>query len=197
MANKLKKIISNVALIFICILISYMSCYKFLDNVILSISMSSNIFVVARIILALALFIFIKFIINKKVNSKYIDLLFCLYFILILMLTLFKNDNGWTGNINLNLLEVFKDIKSSSNGLILLVGNICMYIPIGIYIEYRFFNKKSTLKIGLFLIYIFLIELIQHIFKKGVFDIDDIILNSIGFLIGVFLVKGIKKLKNK
>lgn len=197
MADKLKKIISNVALIFICILISYMSCYKFSDNVILSISMSSNIFVAARIILALALFIFIKFIINKKVNSKYIDLLFCLYFILILMLTLFKNDNGWTGNINLNLLEVFKDIKSSSNGLILLVGNICMYIPIGIYIEYRFFNKKSTLKIGLFLIYIFLIELIQHIFKKGVFDIDDIILNSIGFLIGVFLVKGIKKLKNK
>ena len=197
MADKLKKIISNVALIFICILISYMSCYKFLDNVILSISMSSNIFVAARIILALALFIFIKFIINKKVNSKYIDLLFCLYFILILMLTLFKNDNGWTGNINLNLLEVFKDIKSSSNGLILLVGNICMYIPIGIYIEYRFFNKKSTLKIGLFLIYIFLIELIQHIFKKGVFDIDDIILNLIGFLIGVFLVKGIKKLKNK
>lgn len=197
MANKLKKIISNVALIFICILISYMSCYKFLDNVIFSISMSSNIFVATRIILALALFIFIKFIINKKVNSKYIDLLFCLYFILILMLTLFKNDNGWTGNINLNPLEVFKDIKSSSNGLILLVGNICMYIPIGIYIEYRFFNKKSTLKIGLFLIYIFLIELIQHIFKKGVFDIDDIILNLIGFLIGVFLVKGIKKLKNK
>ena len=197
MANKLKKIISYVALIFICILISYMSCYKFLDYVILSISMSSNIFVAARIILALALFIFIKFIINKKVNSKYIDLLFCLYFILILMLTLFKNDNGWTGNINLNLLEVFKDIKSSSNGLILLVGNICMYIPIGIYIEYRFFNKKNTLKIGLFLIYIFLIELIQHIFKKGVFDIDDIILNLIGFLIGVFLVKGIKKLKNK
>ena len=113
------------------------------------------------------------------------------------MLTLFKNDNGWTGNINLNLLEVFKVIKSSSNGLILLVGNICMYIPIGIYIEYRFFNKKNTLKIGLFLIYIFLIELIQHIFKKGVFDIDDIILNLIGFLIGVFLVKGIKKLKNK
>ena len=197
MANKLKKIISYVALIFICILISYMSCYKFLDYVILSISMSSNIFVAARIILALALFIFIKFIINKKVNSKYIDLLFCLYFILILMLTLFKNDNGWTGNINLNLLEVFKDIKSSSNGLILLVGNICMYIPIGIYIEYRFFNKKNTLKIGLFLIYIFLIELIQHIFKKGVFDIDDIILNLIGFLIGVFLVKGIKILKNK
>lgn len=197
MADKLKKIISNVALIFICILIFYMSCYKFLDNVILSISMSSNIFVAARIILALALFIFIKFIINKKVNSKYIDLLFCLYFILILMLTLFKNDNGWTGNINLNPLEVFKDIKSSSNGLILLVGNICMYIPIGIYIEYRFFNKKSTLKIGLFLIYIFLIELIQNIFKKGVFDIDDIILNLIGFLIGVFLVKEIKKLKNK
>lgn len=159
--------------------------------------MYSNIFVAARIILALALFIFIKFIINKKVNSKYIDLLFCLYFILILMLTLFKNDNGWTGNINLNPLEVFKDIKSSSNGLILLVGNICMYIPIGIYIEYRFFNKKSTLKIGLFLIYIFLIELIQNIFKKGVFDIDDIILNLIGFLIGVFLVKEIKKLKNK
>ena len=197
MADKLKKIISNVALIFICILISYMSCYKFLDNLILSISMSSNIFVATRIILALALFIFIKFIINKKVNSKYIDLLFCLYFILILMLTLFKNDNGWTGNINLNPLEVFKDIKSSSNGLILLVGNICMYIPIGIYIEYRFFNKKNTLKIGLFLIYIFLIELIQHIFKKGVFDIDDIISNLIGFLIGVFLVKGIKKLKNK
>ena len=197
MANKLKKIISNVALIFICILISYMSCYKFLDNVIFSISMSSNIFVATRIILALAFFIFIKFIINKKVNSKYIDLLFCLYFILILMLTLFKNDNGWTGNINLNPLEVFKDIKSSSNGLILLVGNICMYIPIGIYIEYRFFNKKNTLKIGLFLIYIFLIELIQHILKKGVFDIDDIILNLIGFLIGVFLVKGIKKLKNK
>jgi len=41
------------------------------------------------------------------------------------------------------------------------------------------------------------IEIFQYMTRLGSFDIDDIILNLIGFLIGVFLVKGIKKLKNK
>lgn len=195
MYNILKKVIGNVILAFISILLSYILCYKLIDDILVSITISKNIFIGTRIILALALFIFIKCIIDKKINTKSIDLLFCLYFIFIITSTLFKSNSGWTGNINLNPLTIFQDIKSSSNAINLLLGNICIYIPIGIYIEHKFLNKNVVLKIVLFVIYIFVVEVIQHISKIGVFDINDILLNLSGFLIGIYFQKGIRKIR--
>ena len=61
-----------------------------------------------------------------------------------------------------------------------LLGNIVIFVPLGVYIT--LFNKnkviwKNTLLIMMVSI---LAEIIQVIFKFGIGDIDDIILNSMG-----------------
>ena len=66
----------------------------------------------------------------------------------------------------------------------MLIGNILMFIPLGIFL----FVKKITIKkIFLYAILIpLIIELIQPIIGRS-FDIDDLILNFLGIIIGYFI----------
>lgn len=70
-----------------------------------------------------------------------------------------------------------------------LVGNIVIFVPLGVYITSFTKNKgvwKNTLLIMLVSI---LVEIIQVIFRFGIGDIDDIILNSIGGSVGVLIYR--------
>ncbi|SFS40775.1 VanZ like family protein [Paenibacillus sp. 453mf] len=58
-----------------------------------------------------------------------------------------------------------------------------------------FIPKLTKLEYLIFAVMIFLVEIIQLLTRTGFFDIDDIILNLIGFLIGVSIMK--LKLVNK
>jgi len=61
-----------------------------------------------------------------------------------------------------------------------------------------FTKNKIFNSLQVFLYTSLFIELIQFIFKRGVFDIDDIILNTIGGFIGVYLTyKFLSKAKNQ
>ena len=71
-----------------------------------------------------------------------------------------------------------------------LVGNLILFLPMGIYLP--FFIKKIN-KMGIYSIYIiiliFLVEIIQLLTRRGIFDIDDLILNLSGALIGYVIWK--------
>ena len=67
-----------------------------------------------------------------------------------------------------------------------LLGNILLFIPLGIFI--RFINCKLIYILIFIIIFIVNLELIQYIYKTGVFDIIDIILNIIGVFIGICLI---------
>ena len=71
-----------------------------------------------------------------------------------------------------------------------LAGNLILFLPMGIYLP--FFIKKIN-KIGIYSIYIiiviFLVEIIQLLTRRGIFDIDDLILNMSGALIGYVIWK--------
>jgi len=69
------------------------------------------------------------------------------------------------------------------------LGNILIFMPIGLLypiaftpIEQRIF---STIMFGVALS--FLVELSQLVFSKGYFDLDDILLNTLGTVIGFIL----------
>ncbi|MFC7684986.1 VanZ family protein [Ureibacillus sp. GCM10028918] len=66
-----------------------------------------------------------------------------------------------------------------------LVGNLFMFLPIGIYLPFFInrINKISTFNIFM-IILLFFIEAIQLVTRRGSFDIDDFILNMLGALIG-------------
>ncbi|MNP09690.1 VanZ like family protein [compost metagenome] len=72
-------------------------------------------------------------------------------------------------------------------------GNILMFIPAGIYVTLH--NAKKTISHNLLFIVIIslFIEIVQFIFTLGATDIDDIILNMFGGLIGIVIFKALNK----
>ncbi len=78
-----------------------------------------------------------------------------------------------------------------------LIGNVALFIPFGVFV---FLLISRSIRVGLFVGFgsSLLLELIQLLFSLGSFDIDDILLNSIGTFIGVVIgiisITGLKKL---
>lgn len=67
-----------------------------------------------------------------------------------------------------------------------ILGNILMFIPYG-FIGWLFpkYNGLKTLLIY-FLSFLIVIEALQYFTRLGIFDIDDIILNTFGVVIGFY-----------
>ncbi|WP_409299714.1 VanZ family protein [Peribacillus sp. SCS-155] len=72
-----------------------------------------------------------------------------------------------------------------------LLGNVLAFMPLGFFLQLLFFKKKSIFRIFVIsFITSSLVECIQYYFRIGGFDVDDILLNSIGGMFGsiVFLL---------
>lgn len=71
-----------------------------------------------------------------------------------------------------------------------LLGNLIMFLPMGIYLPY--YIKKIN-KVGRFtfsmIILLFVIEVTQLVTRRGSFDIDDFILNIVGAWIGFIILE--------
>jgi glycopeptide antibiotics resistance protein len=68
-----------------------------------------------------------------------------------------------------------------------LIGNIVLFMPLGFIIPLLYSKMKSFQKVFLLSFFSTVgIEVTQHIFKIGGFDVDDILLNTIGGLLGYF-----------
>lgn len=70
-----------------------------------------------------------------------------------------------------------------------LLGNIVIFVPLGVYVT--LFNKnkgvwKNTL---LIIITSTLVEIVQFILKRGIGDVDDIILNGMGGFVGILICR--------
>lgn len=69
-----------------------------------------------------------------------------------------------------------------------LAGNILAFIPFGIFSPVFLKNRSKWLKsIFLGLLFIIIIEFIQVVTRVGCYDVDDIILNMLGIIIGFFI----------
>ena len=69
------------------------------------------------------------------------------------------------------------------------MGNIAIFIPLGIYIP-LLINKKSIFTNSAIVALISLcVEIVQYILAIGTADVDDIILNTIGGLLGILIFK--------
>lgn len=65
-----------------------------------------------------------------------------------------------------------------------LLGNIILLVPIGFLLP--FFNNRKSWKKTLVIAFAsgFTIEILQTVLRIGIFDIDDVILNALGVMIG-------------
>ena len=85
-------------------------------------------------------------------------------------------------NINLNLLELFNFETTNLSQTIL---NLILFIPIGYWLKHL--KISSVLLISLLLITS--IELLQFVSHRGIFDVVDILINTIGIMIGYIIFK--------
>ena len=85
------------------------------------------------------------------------------------------------------------DHYSSETIFINLTANIITFVPLGFFTSLFFKKlKKLTPMLLTSIIIITIIELGQFILRVGVLDIDDIILNTIGCIIGFIFYKRLK-----
>ena len=75
------------------------------------------------------------------------------------------------------------DRFNTSIWVVNIFGNIGVFVPFGILLP-LLFGGKIKKSISIFMIGLFSLESLQFITRRGSFDIDDIILNSLGFLFG-------------
>lgn len=147
-----------------------------------------------------------------KKFEKVIFVIYLMLFILFIMLkfdgsfhylynirySIMENKKYGLANISLiplktikNYLKVLPEFYAIKN----LLGNIIPFIPFGYFIPIYIYKYKKSFfcVIFSFILLCITIETIQYIFSIGFFDIDDIILNLIGLILGYLIFKIIKK----
>ena len=101
-------------------------------------------------------------------------------------LEVFSGDRYLSRTIN---LIPFNDIIQGNYNKLDLFGNIILFIPLGIYISILL-DKDKTLKNMLIILIVSLVfESCQYIFGIGATDITDIITNTFGGVIGIYVYK--------
>ena len=110
-----------------------------------------------------------------------------------------------TGPANLLPFKTILPYLYGEKGLMIgginLVGNIVLLVPIGFLFPFVYRNLTWKKSLALAVAAGLLIEGMQAAFRVGIFDIDDIILNGLGVMIGYWaftiLAKGVQSMKSK
>lgn len=139
---------------------------------------------------------------KRKFTLKEIILGFALvgYITMVLGVTLMGRGDHFKGAVNFHFFSSYRDAWNSF-GLMAwqqLILNILMFLPLGILlplINPKFQRLKNTMTIALALT--IFIELVQLISGRGVFELDDMVNNFLGALIGYGIVMSILAILNK
>lgn len=100
--------------------------------------------------------------------------------------------------INLLPFVYMVDYEIMSEAILNFVGNTLMFVPVGIVypiVYKRLDTHKKVIAAGVG--FSLAIEILQLPFYDRVSDIDDLILNSLGYVLGYLIYLGIKRIKNR
>lgn len=139
-----------------------------------------------------------QIIINKEkitFYKEFYDLLTIIY-VLLLYQMLLSTENASSG---INIIP-FREITRYEIGSTLffynVIGNIALFIPFGYFMSDKLKAKKTTHIIIISTIISLTAELIQYKIGRA-FDIDDVLLNVTGAIIGYFGYTTIQQIKHK
>ena len=166
----------------------------------------------------LGTFLLSKYLKNNNLMKIYLYVIFILYIITLIQLTLFDSDYGRVGlnffnwsienfesYLRNNNLIPFKTIieyviRQDRVAIINLLGNLIAFAPMGFFLPLLFKKQNKLQNFILTNITIILtIEVLQFLSLSGSFDIDDLILNLLGALLiyGLYKIKKINKVIHK
>ncbi|MCI8886457.1 MAG: VanZ family protein [Hungatella sp.] len=145
---------------------------------------------------------------NTTRNQKFGWVLFVMYLIALTYFMFFAEAMGRTGNTQAGYaynLELFKEIRRFyvyrhqlgwKAVTLNLGGNVVGFMPFGFFlpiVSRRGRKWYNALLLGFFLS--LCIEITQLVFKVGSFDVDDLLLNTIGGILGFCCYKIVQKVR--
>ena len=152
------------------------------------------LFVVILIVIRIA-----KVIINKEkfvFHKDFYTLVFILY-MLALYYLLLSTENAFAYGTNFIPFKEMTRYAMGSKGFFYnVIGNIILFIPFGFFVSHYIQAKKTHQITIIAFITSLTAELIQYKIGRA-FDVDDIILNIVGAIIGFLFFIGVKTIENK
>lgn len=155
------------------------------------------------LILVLILAIILKIIIsyyNKKIGNIYNEIkifIYIIYVFLLFVIVTSRDYQSYSNNFT-PFKEILRYNFMSRSFFVNVIGNIAIFIPFGYLISdtINIFTKKKNYLLNLFVIFFISlsIEIVQTFIGRS-FDVDDILLNIVGGLIGILIFKIIDLIK--
>lgn len=132
-----------------------------------------------------------KFVLHKEL----IYLISIIYILCLFHVVTFQDNNYGISNF-VPFKEIFRYDFGTPKFMKNIVGNIMLFIPYGFIASYLIKNKKFSTITILTIIVSLTIETVQYYIGR-VFDIDDVILNLTGGIIGFLIYVGIDAIRSK
>lgn len=132
---------------------------------------------------------------KKKVLKLSQIIIFIYYVILLFNMALFARYNSIDSYNLIPFKSIIEIIKNGSiySIIINIFGNLLVFVPLEYFLIELFKVKKIFINLVISFGIILLVEIIQFVFKVGVFDIDDLILCTLGMNVYYLIYKSIKK----
>ena len=130
-----------------------------------------------------------------QLHKEIIYLISIIYILCLFHVVTFQDTNFGASNY-IPFKEIFRYSIGSPKFMKNVVGNIMLFIPYGFLASYLLNNKKFSIITILTIIVSTTIEVVQYYIGR-VFDIDDIILNLIGGIVGFLIFIGLDAIRNK
>ncbi|AZA80586.1 teicoplanin resistance protein VanZ [Chryseobacterium lactis] len=119
--------------------------------------------------------------------------LFLLYLMFLGMGRFQYEDNLITVEPVFSTIKFIQGTHEWKNIVMIVLGNVIMFIPFGFlgWVFPKFKNLKTLL--FTFISAIVIVEALQYFTRMGIFEVDDILLNTFGVYLGWLLCKGVEK----
>lgn len=127
----------------------------------------------------------------NNVTNRLTQVLFIIYLMAICWILLFKLGVrfSYMGKRSVNLIPFSESLILDSENIL----NVLVFVPLGIYAGILFERWVFGKKLLLFFLLSSIVEGLQYILGVGVFDVTDIITNTLGGVVGLIIFKAIDK----
>lgn len=175
------KLIKTIFKIFVSFFISFLFFYNVTSSVISyffqgSFKFEQILYVLVYLGQSILFYLWSQLLFKETISKQLIQFMWCLYACVMVVLLFGRPYLG--ASVNLNLLKL---IDMNLYSFFQNMFNFLFFIPIG-FVFKRNNSKKRVLIISL--IFVVLLETLQLVFMRGVFDIVDILCNVSGIFAG-------------
>lgn len=122
---------------------------------------------------------------SKKAGFSFVYMIFLIYMAIMVVITFLSREGGGSARID---LQIGSSLGINSRNDAYIAENILLFVPYGFLLKIVW-KKESRfwMHLGLGFLTSFGIECLQLVSGRGIFQIDDIITNTLGAVLGYFL----------